>query len=321
MISSLRSTCPRSPLQPQVDFGSSPTCFCTVMSPLPFALVSPATRGLSCALTRHLLRTTELPVYATYRSGSPEEVKENLLSPLKDVDPKRLQVLPLDLEQESSIRSAAKDLRDMLPKDSYLHTAFFTGGILYPEKQPNDLDFDHIHKTFQVNVIAHLMLMKYFYPFLPANAAFGRSERPLAKWAHITARVGSISDNKTGGWYSYRSSKAALNQAMHTFDLHLKQKKMPAMCVGLHPGTMKTELSEKFWKVCLDESRVVRYISPFSCQSVPDEKLHEPEDSAQQLVELVASLTEEQRGKVWDWAGKEVQWCVCACLLAALLTL
>lgn len=219
------------------------------MSPLPFALVSPATRGLSCALTRHLLRTTELPVYATYRSGSPEEIKEHILFPLKDIDPGRLQVLPLDLEHESSIRSAAQDLRDMLPEGSYLHTAFFAGGTLHPEKQPSDLNFDTVQKMFQVNVIAHLMIMKYFSPFLPTNSSFTRSERPLAKWAHVSARVGSIGDNKTGGWYSYRSSKAALNQAMHTFDLYLKQKKIPAMCVGLHPGTMKTELSKKFWAV------------------------------------------------------------------------
>lgn len=220
------------------------------MLPKPFALVSPATRGLSLALTRHLLRTTELPVYATYRSGTPGNVKERILVSLDDVDPDRLQVIALDLEHESTIRSAASDLQRMLPEDSYLHTAFFTGGILHPEKQPGDLDYELVNRTFQTNVISHLMCMKYFSPFLPSNSSFDRSERPLAKWAHVTARVGSIGDNATGGWYSYRASKAALNQAMHTFDLHLKQKKIPAMSVGLHPGTMKTELSEKFWKVC-----------------------------------------------------------------------
>jgi NAD(P)-dependent dehydrogenase (short-subunit alcohol dehydrogenase family) len=260
------------------------------MSPKPFALVSPSTRGLSCALTRYLLRNTQLPVYATYRSGSAEEVKQHLLSPLKDIEPSRLQVLQLDLEHESSIRSAAENLQGLLPGDSYLHTAFFTGGILHAEKQPGDLVFSDVQKIFQINVISHLMFMKYFYPFLPSNSSFDRSKRPLSKWVHITARVGSITDNKTGGWYSYRSSKAALNQALRTFDLHLQQKKIPALCVGLHPGTMKTELSRDFWK------------------SVADGKLFDPEFSAEKLVNFVAALKEDGRGKVWDWDGKQVPW-------------
>ncbi|EEB89568.1 hypothetical protein MPER_12317 [Moniliophthora perniciosa FA553] len=80
----------------------------------PFILVTPATRGLSLALTRNLLRTTDLPVYATHRSGSPEDVKEHILSPLKDIDPNRLHLLHLDLTKESTIEDAAS----RIPKDS-----------------------------------------------------------------------------------------------------------------------------------------------------------------------------------------------------------
>jgi NAD(P)-dependent dehydrogenase (short-subunit alcohol dehydrogenase family) len=102
--------------------------------------------------------------------------------------------------------------------------------------------------------------------------------------------VGSISDNKTGGWYSYRASKAALNQVLHTFDVQLRMKKRAAMAVGVHPGTVKTDLSREFWS------------------SVPKEKLFEPEYAAEKLVEVVSNLKEDQRGLVWDWAGKRVDW-------------
>ena len=262
------------------------------MSLKPFALVTPSTRGLSAALTRRLLAKSELPVYATYRQGNPDRVKDELLRPLNGVDPSRLSMIHLDLEDESSIRSAAEKLDETLPCDSYLHTGFFTGGILLnPEKNPGDIDPEIVQKTFNVNVFSHLLLMKHFARFLPsASMSNTLSDQPLAKWIHITARVGSILDNHKGGWYSYRASKAALNQAMRTFDLHLKQKNLPAMAVGIHPGTMKTELSRDFWG------------------STPKGHLHEPEEAAEHVLGVVERLEEDQRGRVWDWAGKEVVW-------------
>ena len=262
------------------------------MSHNPFALVVPSTRGLSAALTRRLLSKSELSVYATYRNGSPEKVKEDLLRPLDGIDPSRLTMVHLDLEDESSIRSAAEELDETLPRDSYLHTGFFTGGtLLNPEKSPGDIDLEIVQKSFNVNVFSHLLLMKHFTRFLPSPSMSNTlSDRPLAKWIHITARVGSIGDNHKGGWYSYRASKAALNQAMHTFDLHLMQKKRPAMAVGIHPGTMKTDLSRNFWK------------------STPRDQLREPEEAAERVLDVVGKLEEDQRGRVWDWAGNEVVW-------------
>lgn len=275
----------------------------------PFILVAPATRGISLALTRHFLRTTNLPVFGTYRSDTTQVVKDHILFPLKEIDPSRLTLLPLDLTSEESISYAAGALSKALPKDSnvdsYLHTAFFTGGVLHPEKQPADLDLKNIQSTFQINVISHLLLIKHFSQFLP-NAK--HDPDVLTKWVHMTARVGSISDNKRGGWYSYRSSKAALSQVVKTFDLQMQMKNIPGICVGVHPGTgeqtfifhsyepiqyspiAKTDLSKGFWK------------------SVPSDKLFTPECAAERLVDMVQNLNIEQRGKVWDWAGKEVPW-------------
>ncbi|EIM88195.1 NAD-P-binding protein [Stereum hirsutum FP-91666 SS1] len=261
----------------------------------PFILICPATRGLSLALTRHYLRTTNLPVYATHRSGKPEAISNDILAPLKHVDPKRLSLLHLNLENEQSISSAAQQLSDSLPKDadSFLHTAFFTGGILHPEKQPADLDAASLIQAFQINVISHLLLIKHLSTFLPtshtlASAPSNSLNGGLARWVHVSARVGSVLDNKTGGWYSYRASKSALNQVVKTFDLQLQMKKIPAMCVGVHPGTVKTDLSKRYWG------------------GVPEGKLFEPEYAAEKLSGVVAGLEEKQRGRIWDWAGKEI---------------
>lgn len=265
----------------------------STMPPNPFILVTPASRGLSLALTRHFLKTTNLPVYATHRSQSAESMRDHILSPLKDIDPKRLNLLRLDLTSESSISAAADSLSESFHKDSqsssFIHTAFFTGGVLYPEKQPTDLDLEKITSTFQINVLSHLLLIKHFSRFLPPAHSKENLKTP-AKWVHVSARVGSISDNRGGGWYSYRSSKAALNQVIKTFDLQLQMNKSQAMCVGVHPGTVKTDLSKDFW------------------ESAGKRELFEPEDAAQKLIDVVANLQPEQRGKVWDWAGKEVPW-------------
>ena len=261
------------------------------MRPYPFAFVCPSTQGISLALTRRLLLTTNLPVYATYRSGSPEEVARDILSPLKDVDDSRLTLIPLDLTREDTITAAAQQLADSLPRDqeSYLHTAFMTGGVLHTERKLTDLDAGIIKQMFGINVISHLLLIKHFAKFLPKTKTTTADEAQLAKWVHISARLGSVTDNKRGGWYSYRASKAALNQVIKTFDLHLQQTSTQAICVGIHPGTVKTNLSKPFWT------------------SVAKENLMEPDISAKNIVQVVEKLDETGRGKVWDWCGKEVQ--------------
>lgn len=260
------------------------------MGAYPFALVCPSTRGLSLALTRQLLRSTDLPVYATYRSGSPQSVARDILHPLKDVDETRLNLLPLDLTHEDSIAAAARQLADSLPKDRepYLDTAFMTGGVLYVEKQPADLDASIVRQTFQINVISHLLLIKHFAHFLPRAHFIATDDDKPAKWVHITARLGSITDNKRGGWYSYRASKAALNQVIKTFDRQLQQRNSHAMCVGIHPGTVKTDLSKPFWN------------------SVTKGSLFEPDFAAERIIKTVENLELGARGRVWDWSGEEV---------------
>ena len=256
----------------------------------PFALVCPSTRGLSLALTRQLLRSTNLPIYATFRSGSPLEVAKDILSPLNNVEESRLNMIPLDLTREDSIAAAARQLSESLPGDRepYLHTAFMTGGMLHAEKQPADLDASIMQETFQINVISHLLLIKHFGRFLPKAHSVAANESKPAKWVHITARLGSVTDNKRGGWYSYRASKAALNQVVKTFDRQLQHGNSQAMCVGIHPGTVKTGLSRPFWN------------------SVAKGTLFEPDFAAERILETVEKLDLAARGNVWDWSGKLV---------------
>lgn len=264
------------------------------MPPNPFILITPgATRGLGLALTRQFLNTTNIPVYASHRTGATDsEIKKHIMGPLNDVDPGRLNLLKLDLTSESSIAAAAQSLSESLKRrnmeNAYISTAFVTGGMLVPEKKPANLDWDAIRETFQINVISHMLIIKHFSRFLP-NAIQAPELQHPAKWAHISAKVGSIEDNKKGGWYSYRSSKAALNQVVKTFDLYLEQHNTQAMAVAIHPGTVKTDLSKGYW------------------DSSPGESF-DPDDAAANLVNVVKNLSTRQRGKFWDWAGEELPW-------------
>ncbi|THG97658.1 hypothetical protein EW026_g4377 [Hermanssonia centrifuga] len=216
-------------------------------------------------------------------------MRQKILSGLDDIDPARLNLLDLELTSEDSIANAAESLSRMLPNQkSYIHTAFFTGGILHPERQPSQLDAQHILDSFKINVISHLLMIKHFSRFLPPLAFHSNVAPGLAKWVHISARVGSVSDNQIGGWYSYRASKAALNQVIRTFDIHIKAKNLSAICAGVHPGTVKTDMSKDYWS------------------GVKEGKLFEPEFAAERLAKVVEGLEREHRGRIWDWAGKEI---------------
>lgn len=178
-----------------------------------------------------------------------------------------------------------------------MHLAFTLPGILHPERSPSQLIADNMLQTFRVNTIGPLLLMKHFSPFLPRKAAKLRSLPSSAleylpkhaTWVTLSARVGSITDNGLGGWYSYRASKAAVNQAIKTFDNHLQSSSGGnAIAVTMHPGTVKTGLSKEFWN------------------NVKEGKLFEPDFAAEKLMGVIKELELGQRGRCWDWKGEEV---------------
>lgn len=167
--------------------------------------------------------------------------------------------------------------------------------MLVPERAPDKIQHDSALETLKLNLLAPMMLAKYFVPLLPKKAP---AKEPLPKiqglndlavLAFMSARVGSISDNARGGWYSYRSSKAGVNQLVKSLDISLRMSSAgKAVCVGLHPGTVKTDLSRDFWG------------------GVPKEKLFESAFSAERLVEVVKGLEAGMGGRCWDWKGEEI---------------
>jgi NAD(P)-dependent dehydrogenase (short-subunit alcohol dehydrogenase family) len=141
-------------------------------------------------------------------------------------------------------------------------------------------------------------MLKHFSSFLPKKkTAASTSDEvtsskglPLSStMAFMSARVGSISDNRLGGWYSYRASKAGVNQLVKTFDNYLRTASGDnALALALHPGTVKTGLSQEFWG------------------SVKKEKLFESDWVAERLIDVVRNVGLDGRGKCWDFEGKEV---------------
>lgn len=189
---------------------------------------------------------------------------------------------PLDLADEASIAGAARhvaglggDVRLIVDASGTLH-----GDGLSPEKSWRDLDAAQMTRAFTVNAIGPALLMKHFLPLLPRQ---GRSV-----FATLSARVGSIGDNRLGGWYSYRASKAALNQFVRTAAIELGRRQPAALCVALHPGTVATSLSSPFVKAGLD--------------------VQTPEQAAGRLLDVIDRLPPGSSGGFFDHRGDPVPW-------------
>ncbi len=189
----------------------------------------------------------------------------------------------LDLEDEESIRSAAEALRQ---EEGTVDLIIVASGLLHrsedlqPEKTWRSLSSENFEAAFRVNTIGPALVAKHFLPLL------GRERKSV--FAALSARVGSIADNELGGWYSYRASKAALNMVIRTLSIELARRNPDAFCVGLHPGTVDTELSKPFQRGVLPQ------------------KLFTPEVSARHLLEVLDTLKPGASGRLFAWDGKAI---------------
>ena len=162
----------------------------------------------------------------------------------------RASIPALDLLDEASIAQAAKHVSALMVTSNLDlrlivdATGTLSGNGYAPEKSWRQLDPAQMAHAFAINAIGPALLMKHFLPLLPKQ---GR-----AVFATLSAKVGSIGDNRLGGWYSYRASKAALNQLVRTAAIELRRSQPQAICVALHPGTVATGLSAPFAKTGLD---------------------------------------------------------------------
>ncbi|GAB5461883.1 SDR family oxidoreductase [Hoeflea alexandrii] len=188
----------------------------------------------------------------------------------------------LDLLDEQSIVHAADIIK---ARQSELRLVFDATGFLHgdglsPEKALSAVTPDHLAHAFAVNTIGPALLMKHFLPLLPRQ---GKSV-----FASLSAKVGSIGDNQLGGWYSYRASKAALNQLVHTAAIELARRRPEAVCVALHPGTVHTGLSSDFAKSGLS--------------------VQQPADAAARLLSVLDRLTAADTGGFFDYRGDPLSW-------------
>lgn len=187
----------------------------------------------------------------------------------------------IDLGDEGSIANAA----GQCAMGGALDLVIVATGVLQPDGRPpekswRDLDPAILARSFALNASGPVLVAKHFLPLLPRQ---GR-----AVFAALSARVGSIGDNRLGGWYSYRASKAALNMLLRTLAIELARKRPEAVCVGLHPGTVDTCLSRPFQR------------------NVPAGKLFTPAASADSLLRVLENLGPEDSGGCFAWDGQRL---------------
>jgi NAD(P)-dependent dehydrogenase (short-subunit alcohol dehydrogenase family) len=245
------------------------------------ALVQGASRGLGLALVSELLVQGEYSrIYATCRQ--PERASE--LAALA-ASHHALDIIPLDVSREVTIAAAAQQVQKAAGRvDLLINCAgvLHDGAGLQPEKRLADLKADAMTRAFQINALGALLLAREFEALLKRGTD--------ARFVAISARVGSIGDNRRGGWYAYRASKAALNMLVRTLAIEWARPPRQVSCFALHPGTVETDLSQPFRRH-LPEG-----------QAVPADR------AAKRLLETLHRLTPAQSGGFFAYDGTAIEW-------------
>lgn len=185
----------------------------------------------------------------------------------------------IDLSDEASVAAAFERI------DGEIDLLLIASGLLHeadrrPERSLRELDADWMARNFAINAIGPALAIKHVVPRLP------RDRRSVV--GALSARVGSISDNRIGGWYSYRASKAALNMLIRSAAIEIARARPQAIVVALHPGTVDTPLS-----------------TPFQ-GGVPSAKLFTPERSAAAMLSVIDGLDADANGRLFAWDGREI---------------
>ena len=186
----------------------------------------------------------------------------------------------LDLKDETSIAAGAR----LVAEGPAPALIFLATGVLHhghePERTYKAMTAEHLLRDYQVNAVGPALVAKHFLPLMP------RDRR--AVFAALSARVGSIGDNRLGGWHSYRASKAALNMILKNLSIELARTHPQAVVAGLHPGTVDTALSQPFQK------------------GVAADKLFTSDYSAERLLAVLDGLTPADSGGVFAWDGARI---------------
>ena len=185
---------------------------------------------------------------------------------------------PINLLDEASIADAASQLGQA---GLALRLIIVATGILHsadkgPEKSLRELDPEWMIENYRLNAVGPALIAKHFLPLMPKNGP--------ACTAFLSARVGSISDNRLGGWHSYRASKAALNMLVRNISVEWQRKNPQALIVGLHPGTVETPLSAPF-------------------KGNPAHDRFPPAQAARQMLDVLERLSPDQSGQLFAYDG------------------
>lgn len=233
------------------------------------AIIFGASGGIGRALTTRLAaRPDTTRVHAVSRSPVPA---------CRNITPHTA-----DITREADIETLAARLK----ADGPFGLVIVATGLLSdpnglsPEKSSRHQSLDAFEQVFRVNTFGPALIAKHMLPLMPRK---GR-----AVFAALSARVGSISDNRLGGWHAYRASKAALNMLVRNYAIEQARINDQFIAVTLHPGTVDTGLSQPFQS------------------NVPDAQLFTPDQSAEYLLNVLDGLTPADTGKCFDWAGKQV---------------
>ena len=191
----------------------------------------------------------------------------------------KVQLRPMDILDEASIAAALAGVERVdlaIVATGRLHAP----GGLQPEKSWRSLEMAALTQSFAINAVGPALVAKHVLPLLPRE---GKSV-----FAALSARVGSISDNRLGGWYGYRGSKAALNQLIRTLSIELARQRRDALCIGLHPGTVDSALSRPFQS------------------GVGANQLFPAAFAAERLLAVIDGLDVAQNGQLLAWDGSTI---------------
>lgn len=196
---------------------------------------------------------------------------------MNNIDNPKIQSIEVDYFREETF----DNLNDVLQLES-ISTIIIATGILHtdqikPEKSIAGLDLVTLQKVFQVNVFGPTLLVKKLLPLIKKSKG--------VKIVFLSARVGSISDNSLGGWHSYRSSKSALNMMISNLSIELQRIDKAHVVIGVHPGTVQSQLSEPFLKN-------VKH------------NIFSPKESVGLLSKVISDIDQKDSGKCFDFSGK-----------------
>ena len=261
------------------------------------ALIQGASRGLGLQFCASLLKSSPaLRVLASCRK--PNEAEG--LTQLKAMYNDRLHVLQMDMLDDKSIASAAEQAKGLVDGNG-IDLLVNCSGMVHPtgkgETSLRAIEKDSLQRVMETNAFGPLLVAKHFSPFLAkgSDCTFGAGNEGQKDVytgiiVNLSARVGSIGDNKLGGWYSYRLSKSALNAATKTLSVDLGRGRRKVISISLHPGTVETDLTLPFRR------------------SIPPAQLLTTEQSIDSMLQVIANLTIKDTGKFYAFDGSPIVW-------------